>query len=156
MVNVAGRIVNMRFLTVSSATFVALIGFIGGALAACPSDPNLSRSPRVSSQCTDTQSGGRGSAGGGGQPLTTRVCAGQARDGWVIIDTQTGSLAGCPSGENNIWVVEQVGNLPVGTTVLVCAGQAPPAGWQIIGGATEYARCEGFGSGQNVRTIERT
>ena len=93
-----------------------------------------------------------------GAILTTQnVCAGSVPSGWVKInDAWNPTVCGSPTTITyNVWVIEQLGDQPIGAVVHACKG-AVPLGWAIVGTAWNPTVCGHPTSNQpNVMAIKR-
>ena len=88
---------------------------------------------------------------------TESVCAGQAPAGWIKVDDAWNpTTCGNPTTKTyNVWVIAQVTEKPIGSSMVACSGQAP-AGWVIVETSWNPTVCGHPTANQkNVMTIKR-
>lgn len=105
--------------------------------------------------------GREGEVSGSSGPSRQTVCRSASRPrGWVAVDYVEGGSA-CGSGGYNAMVLQRLAPLPVGSLLIVCAGQSIPGNWHRISGdnisSGQCPRNPGAkGAGPTVMQIERT
>jgi hypothetical protein len=89
---------------------------------------------------------------------TQNVCAGPIPAGWIKInDSWNPTVCGKPTSIiYNVWVLQQLAELPVGSIVYACSS-APPAGWALVALMWNPTVCGHPAAQQsNVMAIERS
>lgn len=94
---------------------------------------------------------------------TQDICAGSPiPNGWIITGGRwcPTCCGGTPGGAiyNNVLTITRYDNLPNGTVLAICAGQATPNGWVVVGGSWCPTCCGGTQGGtiyNNVLQIKR-
>jgi hypothetical protein len=81
------------------------------------------------------------------------VCAYQVPSGWVILDMITYS-GQCGGGLHNVWQIEDLNGMAVGSQVTCCSDSTNPPGWVKTGNTTSYGRCGGNAT-NNMKTIQK-
>lgn len=75
-------------------------------------------------------------------PSIEKVCAGTTRPGWVMVDDLHDANLGCPdNGPHNVWVIEKLDDLPVGSTLEICHVPVVPLRWYLAGNKWDSERC---------------
>lgn len=85
----------------------------------------------------------------------TQVCAGtNIPDNFVVIDFES-SATRCGGYRDNIWVLQDLSGLGVGSQVKMCASQPHPGNWSVINTETRFSLCESGGYRDNIAVIQR-
>lgn len=136
---------------------VWLAGCSGFGVRSGPGDP----SPGPDTGPLPGAIGRTGETSGGTGTSRQTVCrsAGRPR-GWVIVDYVAGGST-CGNDGYTAMVLQRLAPLPVGTLLIVCAGQPIPGSWRRIGGEDistgQCPRDSGDRrTGPTVMQIERT
>jgi hypothetical protein len=81
------------------------------------------------------------------------VCAYQVPPGWVILDMIT-NYGQCGGGQHNLWQIENLNGMSVGSQVTCCTDSSNPAGWVTTSNSTNYGKCGGNAT-NNMKTIRK-